>query len=120
MEKVTRRDLENYAGVVKELEDVRRRRSAAEAKAKQSARPEDAERACREAALFDAVADWLEKERLRIESALTSVTDSRAREAMRMRYYDGKSDVEIGVRLHYSDRSVRRLIDNAIMVLEKG
>lgn len=119
MEKVTRRDLENYAGVVKELEDVRRRRCAAESRAKQSARPEDAERACREAALYDAVADWVEEERMRIESAIERAASPLARVALRMRYCDGKSDVEIGVLLHYSDRSIRRMIDNAIEELER-
>lgn len=117
---MTKEELKYYLAAKEELMDLRRKVSAAQERARHSKTDADAERACREVALYETTADLVEQQRLQIEAAIMAVRNPDARRALRMRYIDGRSDVEIAMRLNYSDRQIRRIINTAIEEIERA
>lgn len=117
---VTREELENFLAMKRELSDLRHRAAAALARARESKRAADRECAYREAAVYDAAAMALEEQRMRIEAAIMAVRNPDMRLALRMRYMDGRGDLEIARRLNYSDRHIRRIIESAIDEMERA
>ena len=114
-----REKLEGYRGAKRELSDLKCRMTAAFRMAEASRLPGDKERARTEAALYGAFAKRMEEDLAEIEGAISKIQNPDARLAVRMRYLDGKTEVEIGHRIYMSDRSVRRLIASAIEEIEK-
>ena len=115
---VTKEELRGYREGKRELANLRHR-SASEERIQPGGVLANAEIICESASMYRAAADALQEKLLRIESSIEAVADPRARQALRMRYIDGKSDIEIARRLNYSDRQVRRLIEKAVLDMEK-
>ena len=115
----TREKLMGYRGAKRELLDLKSRMVAAYRQADASRLPGDRERAKSEAARYGALAKRLEEDLAEIEGAISRLRMPDARLAVRMRYLDGRTEVEIGHRIYMSDRSVRRLIASAVEEIEK-
>ncbi len=114
---MTKDELKYYLSAKEELMELKRKVSAAQERVRHSETDADAERACREVALYETTADLVEQQRLQIEAAIMSVRNPDARMALRMRYVEGKSNRDIAMRLHFSERQIIRKMEQAIREL---
>ena len=110
---VTRRELEEYRSAKRELAELRARMRQAELGGTDSI-------AAREtAALYGAMAEARADELVRIELAIDALGSADQRRAVRMRYVDGLSRVQVAARMHLSEAMVDKHVAAALRELER-
>ena len=115
---VTREELEEYRNMQKELRDLRARMRQAELAAMESERESDREAAETRRQLYDALADEAADKLMQIEAAISALQSPRMREMVRMKFVDGKGNLEIGMHLGCDERTVKRMIRKALGIME--
>lgn len=110
---VTRQELEQYRSARQEIMELR-------AKARQAELGGTESIAAREtAALYGAMAEARADELVRIELAIDALPSADQRRAVRMRYVDGLSRVQVAQRMHLSESAVDKYVAAALRELER-
>ena len=116
---LTKAELEAYRGMQKELRELKARMRQAEIAAMESEREADREAAEARGQIYDALADECTDVLMRIEAAISALPAPRMREMVRMRYVDGRGNLEIAMRMGCDERTVKRVIREAIGIMEE-
>lgn len=114
---LTKAELEAYRDMQKELRELKARMRQAEIAAMESEREADREAAETRAQIYDTKLDECMDALMRIEAEITALPSPRMREMVRMRYIDGRGNLEIGMRLGCDERTVKRVIRDAIGIM---
>ncbi len=116
---LTKAELEEYRHMQNELKDLRARMRKAELAAMKSEREADREEAETRGQIYDTKLDECMDALMRIEAEISALPSPRMREMVRMRYVDGRGNLEIGMRLGCDERTVKRVIREAIEIMAR-
>ena len=116
---LTKAELEAYRHMQDELKDLRARMRQGEIAAMESKREADREAAETRGQIYDTKLDECMDALMRIEAEITALPSPRMREMVRMRYIDGRGNLEIAMRMGCDERTVKRLIREAIGIMEE-
>lgn len=114
---VTREEIKGYRYMQRELRELKARMRQAELAAMESEREADREAAETRRQIYDTLADECADALMRIEAAISTLQAPRMREIVRMKYVDGRGNLEIGMRIGCDERTVKRVIQEALWIL---